>query len=209
MSITVRLPNRTGQAGLYRTGTPNYVDVDNTLSALPGMVTFAVKALDDSWITNDLMSILIKKDEFNYKVWLAQWDGINEWLSVVTEEETVGTLSNFDTVNVIAVLTTQSFDKLVFEVQSTEVTGTTYTIVASDKGKQICCTNSSPVIITLDAALPVGFHCLIIQENTGVVSIARAGSDTINGNTVNVALGGQYSSAYVYKRTAGTWIALT
>lgn len=208
MSITIRLPNRTGQLGTYKVGSPNYVDVDSTNAALTGMVTFAEKSIDDSWLTDDLMSILIRKDDSNYKVWLAQWDGINEYLKVVTEEETVGTISNNDEVNVIAVLTTRSFDKIVFEVQSTEVTGTTYTVVATDRGKQICCTSSSPVTITLDETLPVGFHCLIIQEGTGLVSLAIAGSDTINSDTINVYLGGQYSSAYVYQRTEGIWVAL-
>lgn len=103
MSITIRLPNRTGQLGTYKVGSPNYVDVDSTNAALTGMVTFAEKSIDDSWLTDDLMSILIRKDDSNYKVWLAQWDGINEYLKVVTEEETVGTISNNDEVNVIAV----------------------------------------------------------------------------------------------------------
>ena len=87
--MALRFPNRTGQEGVYKTGSPNYVDVDNTSDPLAGMVTFAAKATDDSWTNADTLAVLVKKDNSNYKVWTAEWNATDEYLEVITEEETV------------------------------------------------------------------------------------------------------------------------
>jgi hypothetical protein len=63
--MALQFPNRTAQFGLFQTGTPDYVDVDNTFSPESGMVTFAAKATDDSWSDGDTVGVLIAKNTSN------------------------------------------------------------------------------------------------------------------------------------------------
>lgn len=205
---TLRYANRTGQAGVFHTGTPDYVDVDNTFAGEAGYVTFAAKVAERSWATGDTVGVLVKKDNSNYKVWIASWDGANEYLLLVSEEESVGTISNADDVIVRAILTEEVLDNAITEPQIEVETGTTRALSGSDKGKVICCTNGSAVTITLTASLPVNFHCMIVQEGDGAVALARDSTDTINGGATNITLAGRYKSGYVYQRTEGTWIAV-
>ena len=55
------------------------------------------------------------------------------------------------------------------------IAGTAYTILASDLGKRLECTNSSPVTITVPTGLGVDFYCDILQQGTGQVSISSGG----------------------------------
>ena len=205
---TLRFANRTSQAGIYFTGTPNYVDVDNTYTIAPGMVSFAAKATDDSWVNGDICGLLIKKDNSNYKVWLAEWVSADEYFNVITEEESVGTISDTDDVYVTAVLTNKVMERAIMQPQVETESGTTRTLAASDAGKVICCTSATAVTITPEASLPVNFHCMIVQEGPGLVSIARDSTDTLNGGTSNVSLAGQWKSGYLLQRTEGAWVVI-
>lgn len=53
--------------------------------------------------------------------------------------------------------------------------GTTYTLLASDNGKQIITTNSAAVVITVPTGLPTGFNCDVFQQGTGQVSFVGSG----------------------------------
>jgi hypothetical protein len=177
------------------------------------MVTFAAKAVDSTqpggvWVDGDTVGVLIKKTDSHYKVWTAIWDATNEHLEVVTEEDTVGTISDGDTVLVLGILTAEVVDNLVMSAQLLTVSGTTHTTALADKGKVVRCTSGSAVTITLDDAMPVGYHGLVVQEGAGAVSLARDGTDTINGGTANVMLGGQWKSAYFYQPTNGAWVVV-
>jgi hypothetical protein len=205
---TLRFANRTGQAGVYYTGSPNYVDVDNSFAVEAGLVTFAAKASDDSWANNDTIGLLVKKDNSNYKVWIGKWVSASEYFQVVTEEETVGTISNEDEVIVTAVLTNKAMENAIFSPQIEVEAGTSRSLSASDRGKIICCTSGSTVTITATATLDTAFHCVIIREGSGSVSVARDSTDTINGGTTAVTLAGQYKSAYLYQRTEGAWVCI-
>jgi hypothetical protein len=205
---TLRFPNRTGQAGIYYDSTTDYVDVDSTFAAEAGMVTFAAKATDDSWASNDLCGLLVKKDNSNYQVWLGKWVSASETFEVVILEESVGTLTDEDDVIVTAVLTNVVMDRAISEPQIETETGTTRTLGASDKGKVICCTSGSAVTITVAATLAVNFHCMIVQEGAGKVSLARDSTDTLNGGTGNVSLSNQWKSAYLFQRTEGAWTVI-
>lgn len=200
-------PNATGQAATFATGSPNYVDVSSG-SALSNYATFSATATADSWADGDLVGIYIEKDASNHKVWLASWDATNSYLELVSEEKTVGTINDTDAVNVTAVPTKLVMEKVMRDAEFVAETGTTRTLAATDNGRTIRCTSASAVAITLDDALPVDFHCLIVQEGAGTVTVDSEGTDTLNGVAAGtgVAISGQYKSAYVYQAAEGAWI---
>ena len=53
-------------------------------------------------------------------------------------------------------------------------TGTSYTILQSDIGKQIICTNASSIIITIPTGLSTDFNCEVMQQGIGQVSFIGA-----------------------------------
>lgn len=203
----IMFSNLVGQAGIYHTGSPNYVDVDNAYTPVAGMVTFAAKDTDDAWGDGDLMGVKIYVNDTNYKVWWASWDATNEYIEVITEEETVGTIADGAAVTVIAVPTRLMMEKAIWEPRVVTITGTTHTTLDADFGALHRCTNGSAVTVTLGADCRANWHGLFSQEGAGLVSFARASTDTINGGTANVPMAGQYKTAYVYQPTEGAWIA--
>lgn len=211
---SIRFPNNTGQTGIYHTGSPNYVDVTSTYTVQDRFVSFDAKAADDSWADGDIVGIRIEKDATAYKIWKAQWDatyatnGDEAALLVVTEEDSVGTVSDGDSVLVTATVTKKIFDDVLFRPQFVEVSGTTHTALEVDSGKVHRCTNGSAVTVTVDAALSVGWHAVFIQEGAGLVSFDPQSTDTLNGGTSNIPMGGQHKSAYIYQHTEGAWIAV-
>ena len=211
---TNRFPNNTGQTGVYKTGSPNYVDVTDTYTVQDRFVRFAAKATDDGWADDDIVGIRIEKSATAYKVWKAKWDATyttnddEAALLVVMEEDTVGTISDGDSVLVTAVPTKLTFDDVLFRPQFVVVSGTTHTLLEVDSGKVHRFTSESAVTVTVDAALSVGWHCVLIQEGAGLVSLDPQSTDEINGATANVAMAGQYKSAYLYQHTEGDWIAV-
>lgn len=74
-------------------------------------------------------------------------------------------------------------------------TGTTYTLVLSDAGKDVRCTNSAAVTVTIppnsSVAFPVGAYLLLSQGGTGAVT-ASAGT----GVTLNAANGFSTTAQY-------------
>ena len=204
---TLRFPNRAGQEGVFYTGSPDYVDVDNASDPLAEMLTFASQAT--TWATSDLVGVLIKKDATNYKIWVGEWDATNEYVEKFFEEEAVGTISDSDAVEVTAVLTQRMAESLVFEPQIKTISGTTHTTADEDCGKLHRCTSSSAVAITLDSSSKVPWQGLFVQEGAGTVTISRASTDTINNGTDPVAIPARYKTAYVYQYTEGAWMVLT
>ena len=211
---TNRFPNNTGQVGIYKTGTPDYVDVTDTYTVQDRFVRFATKATDDSWADDDLVGIRIEKSATDYKVWKAKWDatyttnGDAPALILDTEEDSVGTIADTDSVLVTAVPTKLTFDDVLFRPQFVVVSGTTHTLLEADCGKVHRFTSADAVTVTIDAALSVGWHCVLIQEGAGLVSLDPQSTDEINGATANVAMAGQYKSAYLYQHTEGDWITV-
>lgn len=202
-------PNATGQSGVFKTGSPNYIDVSSG-SALENWSTFSARATADSWAEGDLVGIYIEKDASNHKVWLASWDATNSYLELVSEEETAGTISDTDAVNVTAVPTKLTMEKVMRDAEFVADATTSRTLSASDHGQTIRCTSGSAVAITLDDDLPVNFHCLIVQEGAGTVTVDCEGTDTLNGvaTGTGVEIADQYKSAYVYQPTEGAWVII-
>jgi hypothetical protein len=219
-------PNNTAQAGLFYSGSPDYVDVDSALSAVDGRHTFATEATANSWADGDVLGVridLISAPDANYKIWKASWDATNQYLLKVTEEETVGTLSDGAAVTVTAVLTRAVLlDALMDQVNASgnvQITGliqkdavivvestTSRTLSASDNGKIIECTNGSATTITLPDSLSGNFHCIVVQKGAGSVTLTVSGTATVNGDTDSIVFTAQYVSAYIYQSASGEWI---
>jgi|WetSurSiteA1Bulk_404760.scaffolds.fasta_scaffold08688_2 hypothetical protein len=85
---------------------------------------------------------------------------------------------------------------------------TNYTLTASDSGKFITVTSSSPLTITLPETITEtiakGFHCTITRYGTGTVTIDKQGSDIIYGKGNYTTIYPQYGTIHVVKLINGT-----
>ena len=203
---TLRFPNRAGQEGVFYTGTPDYVDVDNAEDPLAEMLTFASQATN--WATGDLVGVLIKKDATNYKIWVGEWDDTNEYIEKFFEEESVGTISDSDAVEVTAVLTQRMAESLIFEPQIVIISSTAHTTDDDNCGKLHRCTAATATTITLDSSAKVPWQGLFVWEGIGSVSIEIESTDEINEGTDPVDIPARYKTAYVYQHTEGAWTVL-
>lgn len=66
-------------------------------------------------------------------------------------------------------------------------TGTALTLTNAHDGKTIICTNASPIAVTINTGLQVGFRCQIIQGGAGAVSVN-------NGTATKQSRGNLYST---------------
>lgn len=88
------------------------------------------------------------------------------------------------------------------------ITASSYTILVSDD--LIACNHSSPLTITLPAASSVseGRKYTIKDESgnagTNNITINRAGSDTIDGET-SIIINGNYDSVVIYRGASSSW----
>lgn len=199
-------PNSTGQAGVYQTGSPNYVDVASSYVPLEEHTTFVASASAEGWTDGDLLTVYVKESTVITAVWLGEWDETNSRINLVTEEKAAGTLTDGAAVSIIAVPSALSYDKMVHEPRIVLISGTTHTTQTANTGALHRCTSASAVTITLDTGAPVEWHGLFVQEGAGLVSFARGGADTINGGTANVSILSRYNSSYAYQPTEGAWI---
>ena len=89
-------------------------------------------------------------------------------------------------------------------------TGTTYTLVLADASNKIVeLSNTSAITVTVplnsSVAYPVGSQIMLLQTNTGQVTVAGAGGVTVNSNP-GLKLRAQWSSATLIKRAENTWV---
>jgi hypothetical protein len=89
-------------------------------------------------------------------------------------------------------------------------TGTTYTLALADASNKIVeLSNTSAITVTVplnsSVAYPIGSQIMLIQTNTGQVTVAGAGGVTINANP-GLKLRAQWSSATLIKRAENTWV---
>jgi hypothetical protein len=88
-------------------------------------------------------------------------------------------------------------------------TGTTYTLVLADASKMVEMSNTSAITLTvpLNSSVPfvVGSQIVLLQTNTGQVTVAGAGGVTVNSNP-GLKLRAQWSSATLIKRAENTWV---
>jgi hypothetical protein len=89
-------------------------------------------------------------------------------------------------------------------------TGTSYTLVLTDaSNKLVELSNTSAITVTVplnsSVAFPVGSQIMLLQTNTGQVTLAGAGGVTVNSNP-GLKLRAQWSSATLIKRAENTWV---
>lgn len=96
-----RVPNRVGQTAIYKTDTVDYIDVSSG-TALTGLRTFS--AANSDWNTDDTFPVLITKDA-NWIVGIGTWDNDLQRIQLTDIEDTQGTISDNDTVEIICTLT--------------------------------------------------------------------------------------------------------
>jgi hypothetical protein len=111
-----------------------------------------------------------------------------------------------------AVLTAAQMNTLQASVWSDDVnaqTGTSYTLVLTDAGKQVTLTNASAIALTVPAnstvAYAIGVRIMLLNLGAGVVTVGGAGGVTVSaaGNTVTLI---QYQSAVLIKTGTDTWL---
>lgn len=207
--MALRYPNRVSQTGTYTTGTPDYVDV-SAGSAQSGYRLFSDAST--AWENSDRVGIGIVKSPSDWKVWIATWDSVNSYLELDTEEASEGTISNGDEVVVYADATALTIREATTTPEYGQFNAVTASraLTTNDAGKVICGTGAGSMTLTLDDGLPVGFHCIVVQEGDGIVSVDCEGSDTLNGvaTGTGVSVAAKYKSLYIYQRTEGAWVAL-
>lgn len=91
-------------------------------------------------------------------------------------------------------------------------TGTTYTLVLSDKDKLIEMENAAANTLTVplnsSVAFDVGTQILIVQKDAGTTTIAAAAGVTLLSKDSNLDIGGQYGAATCIKIATDTWYVI-
>jgi hypothetical protein len=89
--------------------------------------------------------------------------------------------------------------------------GTSYTLVAGDRGKLILCSNASPQTVTVppnaSVAYSIGTQIDLVQTGAGVLTVAQGGGVTVNA-TPSRAFRAQYSGASLVKTATDTWLLM-
>lgn len=112
------------------------------------------------------------------------------------------------------VLTAAQMNTLQNSVWSDDVnaqTGTSYTLVLTDAGKQVTMSNASASTLTIppnsSVAFAVGVRIQVIQLGAGAVTLTAGAGVTVSETGNNLVLG-QYQSAILVKLATNTWIVL-
>jgi len=89
-------------------------------------------------------------------------------------------------------------------------TGTTYELLASDRGKIVTCTNAAAIAVTIpvnaDVAMDIGTNVLISQNGAGVVTLTPEGGVTLRSRGALLDTAGQYAIASVTKIATDEWL---
>jgi hypothetical protein len=107
----------------------------------------------------------------------------------------------------IKTITTQSIRNLAQTNNNNVQSGTTYTIVEADNGKNIIFTNAAAIAVGGLEALSTNFECTVIQAGAGVPTVTPS-TDTINGTTASVAPSAQFKGMYLNQYATSTWVAV-
>ena len=88
-------------------------------------------------------------------------------------------------------------------------TGTAYTLVLSDANKIVTMNNAAANTLTVppnsSVAFPTGTMVAVIMKGAGQTSIAAGTGVTINSESSNLKIDGQYASALLIKEDTDTW----
>jgi hypothetical protein len=134
--------------------------------------------------------------------------------TLVVGNSSVNVTSNSSVINVGAnssisnTLIASGGSLLSANIQTNPQTGTTYTLVAGDSGKIVTCNNASSITVTVPAALPIGFRCMVMQVNTGVVTLSNTGQTgaSIFSRTSAFAITSKWGTASVVEVAANVYV---
>lgn len=88
-------------------------------------------------------------------------------------------------------------------------TGTTYTLVLTDKNKIVELNNAGAITLTVPdnatAAFGIGDMIHLLQTGAGQVTVVGGAGVTVNGNP-GLKLAGQWAMATLLKRATNTWV---
>jgi hypothetical protein len=91
-------------------------------------------------------------------------------------------------------------------------TGTTYSVVLSDDGKLITCSNASSIALTIvpnsSVAFGIGTQINIAQLGAGQVTITAGAGVTLNSAGAKLKLSAQYAVATCVKTDTNTWFVV-
>lgn len=111
-----------------------------------------------------------------------------------------------------AVLTAAQMNTLQASVWSDDVntqTGTTYTLVLADAGKQVTLSNASAVTVTIplnsSVAFAIGVRIYLINLGVGVVTVAGAGGVTVQHANADLNMP-QYGTMVLFKTGTDAWV---
>ena len=79
------------------------------------------------------------------------------------------------------------------------------TVGTTHEGKQLYCTNTSAITITLGTGCAVGTEIEFIQDNTGTVTFAAASGCSIRSKDNKLTIGGRYGAAGVKYKADNVW----
>ncbi len=85
-------------------------------------------------------------------------------------------------------------------------TGTTYTILASDNGRQITFSNAAAITVTVPTGLGAGFSCVCVQIGAGQVTFTGSGL-TVHNRQSFTKIAGQYGVASLIAGVADAIVA--
>lgn len=104
---------------------------------------------------------------------------------------------------------TQLDSKTDDEITLEDQTGTTYTLVLTDKSKLVTLSNASAITMTVppnsSVAFPVGTQILLYNKGAGQVTVAEGSGVTINTSST-LLMRAQYSMATLIKIATDEWI---
>lgn len=80
-------------------------------------------------------------------------------------------------------------------------TGTTYTLLASDNGKVVTCSNASAITVTVPSGLGVGFNCVVIQKGAGQITFSPS-STTLRNRQSHTKSAGQWAAVSLVAHAA-------
>ena len=90
------------------------------------------------------------------------------------------------------------------------ITTLTHTIIAADAGKALVCDNTSAITLTVpnDTTynFTIGQTFVVIQKNTGAVTVQGASGVTIDSLGSKITTNGRYSEARLIKIAANEWL---
>lgn len=91
-------------------------------------------------------------------------------------------------------------------------TGTSYTLVLTDAGKMVTCSNASAITLTVppnsSVAFPTNTRIDLLQYGAGQVTIAAGAGVTIYSKGSALKMSAQYAGATLWKKATDTWVLI-